>query len=271
MIADDRHRGSLFPGIFYKPTFSSFTQAGHLGFGRRIRERMMRTKPGLKKQPVRINLQGQLTGASSTVAMKIAHFGATGNVGSRIAAEALRRGHQVTAIARAPGHLQTQANWCFQRGDMNHEGEVAHLAADHDAVFSSVKFQALQPRVLLAWVKQGGVKRLLVVGGAGSLEVAPGVQLVDTPEFPEAYKSEALPGRDFLNLLRGEMELEWTFVCPSAEFAPGTRTGKFRLGKDRLLMQPTGESRISMEDFAIAFLDEFEHPKHIRERFTVGY
>lgn len=203
--------------------------------------------------------------------MKIAHFGATGRVGSRIVVEALRRGHQVTAIARAPGDLKSQPNLIFQRGDVNQEGEVARLAADHDAVFSSVKFQALQPRVLIAGVKGSGVNRLLVVGGAGSLEVAPGVQLVDTPGFPEAYKSEAIPGRDFLNLLRGEEQLEWTFLCPSAEFAPGTRTGKFRLGKDQLLTQPSGESRISMEDFAIAFIDELENPKHIRERFTVGY
>jgi uncharacterized protein len=203
--------------------------------------------------------------------MKIAHFGATGNAGSRIAAEALRRGHQVTAIARQPGVLEPHPNLTFQAGDVNNQADVARLAAGHDAVISSVRFQVFKPRILVAGVKLAGVRRLLVVGGAGSLEIAPGVQLVDTPNFPEAYKSEALPGRDFLNLLRAERDLEWTFLCPSAEFSPGERTGKFRIGQDRLLALPNGESRISMEDFAIAMIDELENPKHIRERFTVGY
>ena len=97
------------------------------------------------------------------------------------------------------------------------------------------------------------------------------MQLVDTPGFPEAYKPEALEGREFLNVLRAGKELEWTFLSPSAEFAPGGRTGKFRLGKDRLLTLPNGESKISKEDFAIAMIDELETPKHVRERFTVGY
>jgi len=203
--------------------------------------------------------------------MRIAHFGATGNAGSRIATEALRRGHEVTAIASNPGKLTAQPQLTFQRGDVNDPTIVARLASGHDAVISSVRFQMLRPRALIAGMKQAGVKRLLVVGGAGSLEVAPGVQLIDTPNFPEAYKSEALAGRDFLNLLRGEQELEWTFLCPSAEFAPGERTGKFRLGADRLLKLPNGESRISMEDFAIAMLDEVDNPRHVRQRFTVGY
>jgi uncharacterized protein len=115
------------------------------------------------------------------------------------------------------------------------------------------------------------IKWLLVVGGAGSLEVAPGVQLVDTPDFPEAYKPEALAGRDFLNVLRGEQELDWTFLSPSALFVPGERTGKFRLGTERLLVGSGGESRISMEDYAIALVDELETPRHSRQRFTVGY
>ena len=97
------------------------------------------------------------------------------------------------------------------------------------------------------------------------------MQLVDTPGFPEVYKPEALGGREFLNVLRAEKELEWTFLSSSAEFAPGKRTGKFRLGKDRLLTLPNGESKISMEDFAIAMIDELETSKHVRERFTVGY
>lgn len=203
--------------------------------------------------------------------MKIAHFGATGNAGSRIVAEALRRGHEVTAIARHPEKLKPQAGLSAVQGDVNDRGDVAALVSGHDVVISSVKFQLIHPAILIEGVKQANVKRLLVVGGAGTLEVAPGVQLLDTPDFPEAYKPEGLGGREFLNILRAEKILEWTFLCPSAEFAPGPRTGKFRLGKDRLLALPNGESKISMEDFAIAMIDELESPRHMRERFTVGY
>jgi hypothetical protein len=124
---------------------------------------------------------------------------------------------------------------------------------------------------IIAAVKKAGVPRLLVVGGAGSLEVAPGVALVDTPNFPAQYKSEALAGREFLNRLRAEKELAWTFLSPSAVLAPGERTGKFRLGKDQLLADAEGQSHISMEDYAIALVDELEQPRHTRERFTVGY
>jgi putative NADH-flavin reductase len=203
--------------------------------------------------------------------MKIALFGATGNVGSRIVAEALRRGHEVTAIARHPEKLKPHPKLTLQPGDVNNQSDVATFSAGHDAVISSVKFQLIQPRILLAGVAQAKVKRLLVVGGAGTLEVAPGVQLLDVPGFPEAYKPEALGGRAFLNLLRAENKLDWTFLCPSAEFAPGPRTGKFRIGGDQLLTGADGKSWISMEDFAIAMIDELENPRHVRERFTVGY
>jgi uncharacterized protein len=114
------------------------------------------------------------------------------------------------------------------------------------------------------------VKRYLIVGGAGSLEVAPGVRLIDTPNFPEAYKAEATAGAAFLDLLRGETGLDWTFLSPSALFVAGERTGKFRLGKDLLLANAEG-SRISFEDFALALVDELEKPAHPRQRFTVGY
>jgi putative NADH-flavin reductase len=203
--------------------------------------------------------------------MKIAHFGATGNVGSRIVAEALQRGHEVTAIARHPEKLKPHPKLTLQQGDVNNQTDVVRFAAGHDAVISSVKFQLINPKILVAGVKQARVKRLLVVGGAGTLEVSPGVQLLDTPGFPDAYKAEALGGREFLKVLRAEQDLEWTFLCPSAKFVPGQRTGKFRLGKDRLLSLPNGESKISMEDFAIVMIDELEKPQHIRERFTVGY
>jgi hypothetical protein len=113
--------------------------------------------------------------------------------------------------------------------------------------------------------------RLAVVGGAGSLEVAPGVQLVDTPEFPAEYKAEALAGRDFLGVLRSTQDLDWTYLSPSAILMPGERTGAFRLGKDQLLTAPDGRSWITVEDYVIALTDELERPQHRRERFTAGY
>ncbi|HSF67405.1 MAG TPA: hypothetical protein VLA67_08240 [Nitrospiraceae bacterium] len=120
-------------------------------------------------------------------------------------------------------------------------------------------------------MKKAGVKRSLFVGGAGSLEVKPGVQSVDLPEFPAEYKQGALATRETLNMLREEGSLEWSFLSPSADLSPGKRTGKFRLGMDQLLRDANGESRISFEDYAMAMIDEIEKPQHIRHRFTVGY
>jgi putative NADH-flavin reductase len=137
-------------------------------------------------------------------------------------------------------------------------------------VISAVHFTASDASVLIGAVKTAGAKRYLVVGGAGSLEAAPGVALVDTPDFPQAYKAEALAGAEFLDLLRKEPTLDWTFLSPSAMFVPGERTGKFRLGTDQLLTNEHGSS-ISFEDYAIAFVDEIEKPAHSRQRFTVGY
>jgi len=203
--------------------------------------------------------------------MKTALIGATGNVGSRILAELLRRGHEVTGIARHPEKLPPQANLVAQRGDANDEDGLAGLLSGHDAVISAGRFVSVNPQTLIAALKKANVNRLLVVGGAGSLEVAQGVQLVDTPQFPAAAKHEALAGREFLNVLRSEQELDWTFLSPSRLFAPGERTGKFRLGTDQLLVGENGESKISLEDFAVALVDELETPRHSRQRFTVGY
>jgi putative NADH-flavin reductase len=203
--------------------------------------------------------------------MKIALIGATGNVGSRVAAEALSRGHTLTGISRHPEKLALKAGLSAARGDTAAPEDLAKVLAGHGAVVSATRFQGSDARNLIAAVKKAGVKRLLVVGGAGSLEVAPGVALIDGPNFPAAYKAEASAGRDFLNVLRGETELDWTFLSPSAFFGPGQRTGKFRLGGDALLVGTDGQSRVSMEDYAIALVDELEAPKHSRRRFTVGY
>jgi putative NADH-flavin reductase len=203
--------------------------------------------------------------------MKIAVIGASGNAGSRITAELARRGHAVTAIARNPEKIAAQANVTAVKGDVLDQAGLALLIAGHDAAISSVHFTASDPVRLIGAAKESKVGRYLVVGGAGSLEVAPGVRLVTTPGFPVAYKAEAEKGAAFLDLLRAEKELNWTFLSPSALFTAGERTGKFRLGTDQLLTAEDGKSWISFEDFAVALADEIERPAHIRQRFTVGY
>ena len=203
--------------------------------------------------------------------MKIAVIGASGNAGSRITAELARRGHSVTAIARHPEKIAARANVTPTGGDVMDQAGLARLLAGHDAAISSVHFLASDPVRLIAAAKESKVGRYLVVGGAGSLEVAPGVRLVTTSGFPVAYKAEAEAGGAFLDLLRAEKELNWTFLSPSALFVAGERTGKFRLGIDQLLTAADGKSSISFEDFAVALADEIERPAHIRRRFTVGY
>ena len=203
--------------------------------------------------------------------MKIAVIGASGNAGSRITAELARRGHQVTAIARNPERIAEHASVTPAKGDVMDPSGLARLVTAHDAAISSVHFLASDPVKLIAAAKESKVGRYLVVGGAGSLEVAPGVRLVTTPGFPVAYKAEAEAGAAFLDLLRAEQELNWTFLSPSALFVAGQRTGRFRLGTDQLLTTADGKSSISFEDFAVALADEIERPAHIRQRFTVGY
>ncbi|CAH1662721.1 NAD(P)-dependent oxidoreductase [Hyphomicrobiales bacterium] len=203
--------------------------------------------------------------------MKVALIGASGFIGSRVLAELSRRGHDVTAIVRNPQNVAALPGVTAAKGDVFDRDGLARLLAGHDAAISAVHFTASDPQILLAAAKQSGVARYLVVGGAGSLEVAPGVRLFDTPEFPAAYLGEARKGAVFLDLLKGEQALDWSFLSPSALIQPGERTGKFRLGTDRLLVDQTGSSAISAEDYAVALVDELEKPAHSRRRFTVGY
>ena len=202
--------------------------------------------------------------------MKVALIGATGRAGSPILQELTRRGHEVTAIVRNPEKVQAQANVTPKKGEVLNKDDLTALLKGHDVVISAVHFLQSDPKTLIDAVKASGAKRYLVVGGAGSLEVAPGVTLVSTPEFPAAYKDEATKGGEFLKLLQQEKELDWTFLSPSALFVEGPRTGTFRLGKDQLLTNEKGSS-ISFEDYAIALVDEVEKPAHSRQRFTVGY
>lgn len=203
--------------------------------------------------------------------MKIALAGASGQAGARITAELSRRGHVVTAIARHPDRIAKLPGVTAVAGDVLDQAGLTRLWAGHDVAISSVHFTASDPAKLIAAARDSRVGRYLVVGGAGSLEVAPGVRLVTTPGFPAQYKDEAEKGGAFLDLLRRETELNWTFLSPSALFVEGERTGKFRLGTDQLLADASGKSWISFADYAIALVDEIERPAHPRARFTVGY
>lgn len=212
--------------------------------------------------------------------MNIALIGAGGFIGSALLREALARGHGVTALVTRPDKLAAHPRLKALKADVLETAALAGQLRGHDAVLSAFSGHAqadtegyyLQGfRSLLQAIREAGVPRLLVVGGAGSLEVAPGVQLVDTPEFPAAYRPTALGARQALHLLRDQAGLDWTMLSPSALIAPGERTGKFRLGGDQLLVDAGGQSRISLEDYAVAMLDELENPRHRGRRFTVGY
>lgn len=203
--------------------------------------------------------------------MKIALIGATGNVGSKILHEALSRGHQVTGIARGADKLKGRTGVTPQQVDMADEKKLASALRGHDAVIVSVRHQKNDVLRALAASRAAGVKRVLIVGGAASLEVSPGMRLVDTPNFPPEIKVEALPAAEALRRVREVQDLDWSFVSPSIMLVPGQRTGKFRLGGDQVLKDEKGDSRISQEDLAVAIMDELEKPRHIRKRFTVGY
>jgi putative NADH-flavin reductase len=213
--------------------------------------------------------------------MKVVIIGASGKIGAPILNEALMRGHKVTAIVRHPEKI-TVRNPLLNvvKADILKD-KVDKLVKGHDAVISAYNPGWSDPdiyndqikgyKAIISGVKRSGIKRLLVVGGAGTLEVAPGVQLLDTANFPENIKGGVLATRETLNMLREEKELEWTFLSPPASIDPGERTGHYRVGKDQLLKNEEGESKISTQDYAVAMLDELENPKHIRARFTVAY
>ncbi|WP_192980034.1 NAD(P)-dependent oxidoreductase [Pseudomonas sp. EggHat1] len=213
--------------------------------------------------------------------MKIALIGATGYTGTPLLQEALGRGHQVTALVRHPQKLNAHPQLTAVQADVHDSAELVKQLHGHDAVISAfnpgwgvtdIREQFIAgSRSIIAASKQAGVKRLLMVGGAGSLYIAPGVQLIDTPNFPAEYKESAEGARRALNMLREEPELEWTFLSPAALLVPGPRTGKFRLGRDELLMNGDELGSISVADLAVAMLDEVEQPQHVRQRFTLAY
>ncbi|WJN58567.1 NAD(P)-dependent oxidoreductase [Pseudomonas sp. SO81] len=213
--------------------------------------------------------------------MKIALIGATGYVGAALLEEALNRGHRVTALVRHPEKLAQHVNLDAQQANVYDVAALAEQLRGHDVVLSAfnpgwdqadIREQFIAgSRAITRATKAAGVERLLVVGGAGSLYVAPGQQLIDTPNFPAEYKEGAEGARQALNLLRDEQELQWTFLSPAALLQPGPRTGQFRIGGEQLLMDGDAPAHISVADLAVALLDEAEQPQHIRQRFTVAY
>lgn len=202
---------------------------------------------------------------------KIAIIGATGRAGSQLLEEALRRGHSVTAIARNTAKIGQRAGVLTRAVDVADSAALQAALAGHDVVISAAHFSTIPAQAIIDPVKKAGVKRLLVVGGAGSLLLPGGGKVIDSPGFPEEYKAEASAGGVYLDTLRKEQDLDWTFLSPSAEFVEAERTGHFRLGQDDLLVSAEGRSWISFADYAIAMLDEVEKPAHSRQRFTVGY
>ncbi len=207
--------------------------------------------------------------------MKIAIIGATGFVGSGILSEALSRGHDVTGIVQDPNKLPSNEKLTPAKADVRDTEALKSLIAGHDVVISAFNpgkdEDGTGRRSIIEAVKASHVERLIVVGGAGSLEVAPGQRLVDQPGFPAEWKDGSLKTAAFLDDLRGEKDLNWTFLCPAAHLEPGQRTGQYRVGGDQLLTGADGQSRISIPDYAAALLDEVEKPRHPRARFSVAY
>ena len=212
-------------------------------------------------------------------------IGATGYVGSAILNELVNRGHKVTAVVRDPDKVAVREGVEAVKEDVTNVEGIAKLAKGKDAVISAYNPGWANPRqyeetlenypLIVEAAKRAGVERLLIVGGAGTLFVKPGLRLMDTGALPEAWMPGVKSlGEFYLNTLKKEEDIDWIFLSPAANLGnlqPGTRTGKYRVGKDELLVDEKGDSFISVEDYAMAMVDELETPKHHKERFTVAY
>ena len=214
---------------------------------------------------------------------RIALIGSSGYIGSRILKEALDRGHMVTGICRHPEKITiTHPNFRSEKADVSIHETVPLFCQGADAVVSAYNPGWTNPeiasetisvyKIIIDGVKRAGIRRFLVVGGAGSLFVSPGVRLMDSGRMPESYLPAVRAlAKVYLEMLSAEKDLDWTFFSPAENILPGARTGKFRLGKDDLIMDSNGKSLISVEDYAVAMIDEFENQVHHCERFTIGY
>jgi len=209
--------------------------------------------------------------------MNVALYSATGMIGSRALNELVSRGHRVIAIVRDPSRVPAHPNVTVVKGDILDADDVAAKVSGADAVISAygpgtgdVNDLLIATRALIAGLHKADVRRLIFVGGAGSLFVTPGVDLIASGHLPEEYMAIAIAHHDALKLLSGS-DLAWTYFSPPGLIQPGERTGKFRLGSTSLITDDKGNSSISAEDYVIALVDELESPKHIHQQFTIGY
>lgn len=202
--------------------------------------------------------------------MNVAVIGASGNVGAVVVRELLARGHRVTALSRRLTVGTPEPGLTTLPADIDNPADLAAKLAGHDAVISSVRFADFDHTRLIGAIRDSGVARYLVVGGAGSLRLPDGRLEFDRPEMPEPARHNSKLGGDYLARL-ADSGLDWSFLAPSRRFVDGARTGRFRLGLDDLLIAADGTSGISWQDFAVALVDELESPRHSRRRFTVGY
>lgn len=203
--------------------------------------------------------------------MKIAIIGATGMAGLRLVHEALKRGHHVTGIARHTDKLPQHDNLKALELDVEDVASMAEAIRGHDVVLLALKYSIADGNKAFEAIRKAGIKRVAVVGGAGSLEVSPGVFFVDTEAMPAVAVPQSKANAKILDMLKETTDLEWIYISPSAYFFDGDARGNIRYGKDQLLVDKDGKSSISTGDYAVVMLDEIENPKHIRERFTVGY
>ncbi|MCD8262164.1 MAG: NAD(P)H-binding protein [Bacteroides sp.] len=214
---------------------------------------------------------------------KIVLIGASGFVGSAILKEALGRGHEVKTVVRKPESITIQhPKLEIVRADVSSVEAITEVTKGYSTVISAYNPGWKNPDIyqetlrnypnILEGVKKAGVKRLLIVGGAGTLFVAPGLRVVDSGVIPaEIMGGVRSLGEFYLNTLQNEKEIDWVFFSPAGNLTPGERTGKFRLGKDDLIVDTRGNSTISVEDYAVTMVDELENPHHHQERFIIGY
>ena len=209
--------------------------------------------------------------------MNVVLYSATGMIGSRVLNELVSRGHRVIAVVRDPSRVSAHPNVAAVKGNILDPEDVAAKVKGADAVISAygpgagdVNDLLTATRALIAGLHKADVRRLIFVGGAGSLFIAPGVDLINSGHLPEQYIAIAIAHRDALKLLSGS-DLAWTYFSPAGFIQPGERTGKFRLGSTSLITDDKGNSSISAEDYSVALVDELESPKHLRQQFTIGY
>jgi len=226
-----------------------------------------------------------LSQSAAAKPLSIVVYGGSGAIGSRVVAEALARGHAVTVVDRNPRPPPGPANpkLRIERGDAFDPADVARHAAGADVLVTAVAVRPTPTRDFYVRLVGGMVDalranrgkrtRLMVVGGASSLETGDGRRVVDTlpADLPAGARNEMLSMVDALDALRAVKDVPWTFFSPAATIEPGKRTGRFRIGGDQIIRDAKGESRISMEDYAAALVDELEHPRFVNRRFTIGY